>query len=72
MKEKESTSLYIRPPKCNFILRFDDMGYRGNPVFYQIEFTVEKTLLARLKYWLFCKFFPFKIVKWDEGDKDEQ
>jgi hypothetical protein len=52
------------PPKPNFYLRFDDMGY-DEPSFMVFQFTVKKTLLARLKYWLFCKFFPFKIAKWE-------
>ena len=48
----------------NFVLSFDDMGY-DNPRSVQFVFTVKKTKLARLKYWLFCKFFPFKIKRWD-------
>ena len=28
-------------------------------------FMVKRTLLNKLKYWLFCKFFPFKIVRWE-------
>jgi len=28
-------------------------------------FNEEKTLLKRLKWYLFCLFFPFKIVRWD-------
>jgi len=26
-----------------------------------IEFCIKKTLLNRLKYWLFSQFFPFKV-----------
>ena len=48
----------------NFFLRFDDMGYE-NPFYVEFQFTVKKTILARLKYWLFCKFFPFKIIRWE-------
>jgi len=34
------------------------------------SFTVKYNLINRLKYWLFCKFFPFKIVRWErKGDK---
>ena len=51
-------------PEPNFVLAFDDMGY-DNPFGIQFEFTVKKTLLARIKYSLFCKFFPFKIKRWD-------
>jgi len=29
------------------------------------QFHVKKTLGNRLKYWLFCKFFPFKVSRWD-------
>ncbi len=28
-------------------------------------FNEKRTLIKRLKWWLFCKFFPFRIVKWD-------
>jgi len=52
------------PPNPNFVLAFDDMGYE-NPFGIQFEFTVKKTPKARIKYWLFCKFFPFKIKRWD-------
>jgi len=59
-----SRSAFCSLPEPNFSLRFDDMGV-DNPFYLQFDFTVKKTPLARLKYWLFCKFFPFKIVKWD-------
>jgi len=54
----------VESPTPNFVLVFDDMGY-DNPFGIQFEFTVKKTMLARVKYWLFCKFFPFKIKRWD-------
>ena len=31
---------------------------------FQFHFRVSRTVINRIKYWLFCKFFPFKIVKW--------
>jgi len=55
---------FYSPPEPNFSLVFDDMGY-DNPFKIQFEFTVKKTLKARIKYWLFCKFFPFKIKRWN-------
>ena len=27
--------------------------------------TVKKTIVNRFKYWMLCKFFPFKIKSWD-------
>uniref|UniRef100_A0A6M3IZK8 Uncharacterized protein n=1 Tax=viral metagenome TaxID=1070528 RepID=A0A6M3IZK8_9ZZZZ len=51
------------PLAPNFIMRFDDFRC-GGASYVQFEFTVRKTILSRLKYWLFCQFFPFKIVKW--------
>lgn len=30
--------------------------------------TVKKTLVNRLKYWLLCEFFPFRIVKWEKEE----
>ena len=54
----------LRDPAPNFVLAFDDMGH-DNPFSLQFEFTVKKTILARIKYWLFCKFFPFRIGRCD-------
>ena len=33
----------------------------------QVSFQVKKTKLNRIKYWLFCKFFPFRITRWDNS-----
>lgn len=45
-------------PKPNFKM---SMGDSGDVVF---AFTVRKTLMNRVKYWLFCLFFPFRIKEW--------
>ena len=29
------------------------------------HYCVNKTMKNRIKYWLFCRFFPFEIVKWE-------
>ena len=47
-------------PKPNFSLA---MGETECSLTF--EFRVEKTLVNRLKYWLFCTFFPFRVVRWD-------
>ena len=41
-----------------------EMGDR--PCYVRFNFMVNKTIANKLKYWLFCKFFPFRIVKWDK------
>ncbi len=68
MNENESDNLarytFKAPPQPNFVLAFDDMGY-DNSFGIQFEFTVRKTLKAKIKYWLFCKFFPFKTKRWN-------
>lgn len=51
----------IKLPKPNFTMR---MGEVGNALSF--DFQVKRTWLNRLKYWLFCKFFPFKIVRWNK------
>lgn len=51
----------IDVPEPNFVLKMGD-----GEMDFQLSFCVKKTPLNRLKYWLFCKFFPFKIVKWDK------
>jgi len=48
--------LYI--PKPNFVLDF------GNGSF-KIEFRVKRTIKNRIKWWLFCRFFPAE-TRWLE------
>lgn len=62
----ESFGLIEAPPEPNFFLA---MGDAGSDVVFQ--FRVRKTLFNRIKYWLFCKFFPFRITKWDDIKKPE-
>jgi len=69
IKERKG-NLEIDPPKStpksklptpNFVLA------TGEPSFgLRFEFCVKKTISNRIKYWLFCKFFPFRIERWDE------
>ena len=47
-------------PRPNFALT---MGDDGQDVMF--EFRVKKKPLNRMKYWLFCKFFPFRVTRWD-------
>ena len=49
---------FVDRPKPNFELSFAD-----DVVCF--SFVVKKTIVNHLKYWLFCKFFPFKITRWD-------
>lgn len=56
-KNIETFKLMELPPPPNFELQTGDLS---------LQFTVKRTLLNRLKYWLFCKFFPFKIGRWDK------
>ncbi len=51
------------PPPPNFTMR---MGEGVNCVHW--AFRVRKTRGNRLKYWLFCKFFPFQIIQWEKED----
>ncbi|KKM96823.1 hypothetical protein LCGC14_1174250 [marine sediment metagenome] len=51
-----------KPPEPNFEM---EMGEPGQVIW---SFRVKKTLINRIRYWLFCKFFPFKIIRW-ESDK---
>lgn len=48
-------------PKPNLDLEIGEG--RGNFIF---SMTAKKTIKNRFKYWLFCKFFPFKITRWDK------
>ena len=53
-------------PKPNFKLIWGD-GKPGISIVYQ--FIVPKTWRNRLKWWLFCQFFPFTIGRWDKEQK---
>lgn len=53
--------LTVLPPRQNFGMQMGEDSYG-----VVLEFTVTRNLVNRLKYWLFCKFFPFKIVHWDK------
>lgn len=46
------------PPTPNFELGMGDI--------VTFSFRVERTLVNRLKWWIFCKVFPFWVVKWSE------
>ena len=48
-------------PTPNFTMKMGD-----GPANILWELNVKKTLRNRLKYWLFCQFFPFRIVRWDK------
>lgn len=45
----------------NFSLRQGDA-----PGCVEWHFCVKKNLINKIRYWLFCKFFPFKIIKWED------
>ena len=60
-KEGEPNNFKIsRPPDPNFCLTMGDDGCD-----LTFSFRVKKTLKNRIKYGLFCQFFPFRITKWD-------
>jgi hypothetical protein len=46
------------PPDPNFFLGFGDND------FVQLRFHEKRTLTKRIKWWLFCKVFPCRIVEW--------
>ena len=58
----ETGNWMINVPTPNFEIR---MGEDSNGL--RLHFTVKKTYLNRFKYWLFCKFFPFKIIEWSDA-----
>ena len=62
---EEPTWLDMTNPNPNFELT---MGDDGEDVTF--NFRVKKTLLNRLKYWLFCKFFPFRVTRWDKDEEN--
>lgn len=60
-KEQEGTHQFISlHPHHNFEIRMGE-----GDIDIAFSFHVEKNLGNRVKYWLFCKFFPFKISRWD-------
>ena len=51
------------PIRSNFAMQ---MGEDEGPSLGEgFEFTVKKSITNRIRYWLFCKFFPFRIVRWE-------
>ncbi len=52
-------SIIDKPPEPNFSLI---TGEKDNAL--QINFTVKKNLKNKIKWWLFCKVFPFRIGWW--------
>ena len=50
----------------NFDLR---MGEGSNSVTFHMY--VKPTVIHRFKWWLFCKFFPFEVVRWDKTIKNK-
>ena len=49
----------VKPPEPNFVIVAGDDDI-------VISFNVRRTLRNRIKYWLFCQFFPFRIKRWDK------
>ena len=47
-------------PKPNFSLGFGE-GFHN----LQVHLSVHKTPINRIKWWLFCKVFPCRIVRWE-------
>ena len=54
-------------PLKNFDLR---MGEGPNSVIFHMY--VESTVIHRFKWWLFCQFFPFEVVRWDKNIKNKR
>jgi len=50
------------PPRIfNFVMETGDGDAKLG-----FTFNVKRTFYNRLRYWLFCKFFPFRITRWDK------
>jgi hypothetical protein len=50
---------FNKPMEFNFEICF------GDETLMCFEFQVNKTFVNRIRYWLLCQFFPFKIRRWD-------
>lgn len=48
--------------KSNFVMEI------GNPSILSLSFFVKKTILNRIRYWIFFMFSPFKLVSWEKED----
>ncbi|KKM98880.1 hypothetical protein LCGC14_1153480 [marine sediment metagenome] len=59
----DSNFRFDRYPEPNFEMGMGE-GYSQMVWSYRLK----KTIINRIRYWLFCKFFPFKIIRW-ESDK---
>lgn len=50
----------IKPNIPNFEIEM------GDNISVRFCFNEKKNIIKRIKWWLFCQFFPFKIVKWNK------
>ncbi len=64
-KANISTYAILTPPEPNFVMTQGESDSR-----IRWEFRVKRTLLNRFRYWLFCKFFPFRIVRWASNSRE--
>ena len=57
--DDNSIFLFSTPPEPNLTF-FMGEGIAN----LQFQLRVNRTPLNRLKYWLFFRFFPFKLIEW--------
>ena len=50
----------IKQPEVNIEIRWGD-----DPENIRFHFYAKKTTLNRIKYWLLCQFFPYRIERWE-------
>lgn len=48
------------PADPNFSMEMGDP-----PIMFILSFVVKRTFLNRIKYWMFFRFFPFRLVRWE-------
>ena len=54
-----TNAVFSLPSEPNFEIEM------GENISVRFAFNEKRTLPKRLKWWLFCKFFPFKVIKWN-------
>ena len=62
MSQPTGERVYIEHlPGTNFVLTIGEAPYG-----FDLALCVKKTVINRLKWWLFCRVFPLHIKRWDD------
>jgi len=65
--EVQDLTIGLELPDNNLTVSFGE-----NPMQLSISMTDKYTIVKRIKWWLFCKVFPCRIVEFRKGDDRDE